>query len=269
MVQSGSTTGGSNDPALFFGVTGESLIDTIDIDWPSGSRTLLTDRVVNQRMTVRELTLDIGDGSAGVDEFGRLHDLETSVGSHLNDLRLYVAVDGGAPVLLGPDDFQVVEPVRIVDHRATSQLLSLDGTLRVDLTVDLRNAGASRKGIKLRVQIANLGPSTIDIDHYIYYDWNIGDAGGDQGRSLSPNRIRQRDAAAVPGRNFDMSASGGFAHWEIDDAATLLDKLEQAVSAIDLVDTPELVTGDVGNAMQFEASIPAGGSWQVIHNFLY
>ncbi|MCH7701693.1 MAG: CRTAC1 family protein [Planctomycetes bacterium] len=55
MVQSGSTTGGSNELALFFGVTGASIVDEVIIDWPAGTQTTLTNLAVNQRVTVYEI----------------------------------------------------------------------------------------------------------------------------------------------------------------------------------------------------------------------
>jgi hypothetical protein len=54
MVQSGSTTGGSNELALFFGVPGAATVDTVTIDWPSGLNTVLSDVPTRQRLTVIE-----------------------------------------------------------------------------------------------------------------------------------------------------------------------------------------------------------------------
>jgi len=269
MVQSGSTTGGSHDRALYFGVTGQGLVSSIDVDWPSGTHTLLTNQGVNQRLQIQELQATLGDASYELDEFGRLQNLETQIGNQLGDFRLYVAVNGAAPLLLGPDDFDIVNSVSITDNGSASRLLSIDGTLQVDVTAELRNVGANRQGLKMRVKVTNLSGASMDIKHYVYYDWNIGDAAGDQGRQLSAARIRQRDAAAFPGRNYDMSANRDFTHWEVDTTPDLLDKLEQAATAIDLVDTVGLVTGDLANAMQFDATVPTSSTWQVVHNFVY
>ena len=55
MVQSGSTTGGSHELALFFGVTGATVVSSVVIDWPSGLDTILSDVAINQRLTIWEI----------------------------------------------------------------------------------------------------------------------------------------------------------------------------------------------------------------------
>jgi len=268
VVQSGATTTGSHDLALFYGVSGEAVVDAIEIGWPSGTRTVRTAVAVNQRLEIRELTLVTGDASLEVDEFGRLSQFETAVGNHLGDFRLFLSVDDGPPARLGPDDFEVVQAVEIVDQMATSRLVSIDGTLQVDLTAELSDPG-SQLSVKVRVRLTNLSGQVMAVKHFAYYDWNIGGAADDQGKFLSSLRIIQRDPAALPGRNFYMSASRPFDHWEIDTAPTLLDKLEQAAQAIDLRDGDSPLAGDLTTAIQFDATIDSGGSWQVVHNFIY
>jgi hypothetical protein len=52
--QSGSTTGGSHDPLLYFGCSGLTTIDTITVDWPSGQQTVVQNVTVNQLLTLVE-----------------------------------------------------------------------------------------------------------------------------------------------------------------------------------------------------------------------
>jgi hypothetical protein len=54
MVQSGSTTGGSNDTTLYFGCSGLGQVDSITIDWPSGTQSVVNNVTVNQFMTIVE-----------------------------------------------------------------------------------------------------------------------------------------------------------------------------------------------------------------------
>jgi len=54
MVQSGSTTSGGNELALFFGAPGRTSVDAVEIKWPSGRQSILTSVATNQRLEVVE-----------------------------------------------------------------------------------------------------------------------------------------------------------------------------------------------------------------------
>lgn len=69
LVQSGSTTGGGHDLRVVFGVTGQSRVDALVVDWPSGQQSALSGVAINQQITVVEpcpvLATNYGVGVAG------------------------------------------------------------------------------------------------------------------------------------------------------------------------------------------------------------
>jgi len=54
LAQSGSTTGGSHDHALVFGLAGRGTADLVTVSWPSGNQTVLSAVPANQFLTVVE-----------------------------------------------------------------------------------------------------------------------------------------------------------------------------------------------------------------------
>ncbi len=81
IVQNGYTTNGAHDLTLHFGLNGASVIDNIEIDWPSGLTQTLTNVAINQKLRLGEVIPGYSlvaryplEGGTATDATGNGHD---------------------------------------------------------------------------------------------------------------------------------------------------------------------------------------------------
>jgi hypothetical protein len=234
---------------------------SVRVDWPSGSSTALRDVAMNQQVEIHENTATDGGSSVRVSEFGRIEEfLMNGLGSQLGDFRVYLSYAGGDPLLLGPDDFDVLSPVAVKDDRATSSVISKDGLVQVDILTVLNEVAGSSIDALTKLRLTNLSAGNMACSLYTYVNWDVGGAADDTASVVSSKIIAQDDAVALPGHDFSSESNRNYHHWEIDTFPNLRDALDTAAGAIDLADAQSPLVGDVEYAMQFDNCIGAPGT---------